>query len=303
MTAPAGQDTAPAVARPWVWVVVPAHDEGPVIGRCLTRLLDGAPAGVHVVVVVNGSGDDTAERVRAAAASVVARGHTVRCEVVPAIGKIGALRHGLGLVGDGPVVLLDADVDLAGSALADIVGALQSRQDAVVAVPSVHLDTTGCPALVRGWVTVWLALPYAREHLVGSGVVAVSAAGVPIVRGIPDVTNDDAWIRRRFPASARVPVDAAFTVHAPRSVRALVARRARVQLGNAQLSASQGTDAAGTGLGDVLRLARGGDVTVGAVAAFLTVTVAARGLAAWRRVTGRTATWSADRSTRVEESS
>ena len=46
-------------------VVVPAHDEEPVIARCLAVLLDGAaPGEFPVVVVVNGSTDRTAEVAR-----------------------------------------------------------------------------------------------------------------------------------------------------------------------------------------------------------------------------------------------
>ena len=46
-------------------VVIPAHDEEAVVGRCLAALLDGArPGELDVVVVCNGCTDATADIAR-----------------------------------------------------------------------------------------------------------------------------------------------------------------------------------------------------------------------------------------------
>lgn len=60
------------MTTPLASVVIPAHDERTVIGRCLRSLADGAlPGELDVIVVANACHDDTAEIARAAGARVV----------------------------------------------------------------------------------------------------------------------------------------------------------------------------------------------------------------------------------------
>src|SRR5690606_8997770 len=109
-------------------VVVPAHDEEAVIGRCLRTLLDGArPEEVRVVVVANGTSDRTLEVARAAAAEA---GHEVETLDLPEPSKIAAVRAGMARA-DGAVVVLDADVQLPTATLRALARALDTDDPVV----------------------------------------------------------------------------------------------------------------------------------------------------------------------------
>jgi len=92
--------TGAAPTPPRVLALIPAHDEGPRIGPVVA----GARRHLPVLVVDDGSGDDTAERAEAAGAVVLPRR--------PNRGKGAALRAGFGRAlseGYDAVVTLDAD--------------------------------------------------------------------------------------------------------------------------------------------------------------------------------------------------
>jgi glycosyltransferase involved in cell wall biosynthesis len=276
-------------------VVVPAHDEEAVIGRCLRTLLDGArPEEVRVVVVANGTSDRTLEVARAAAAEA---GHEVETLDLPEPSKIAAVRAGMARA-DGAVVVLDADVQLPTATLRALARALDT-DDPVVAAPTMRVDTSGASWPVRRYYRAWTALPYVASSMVGSGVFALNRAARDRVGVLPDVTNDDGWVRRSFAPAERVVVPEPFTVHASRSVAALVARRARIVNGNRDLDrALGGRDEGRNGLGALLRLVRARRVGVLDALAFVAVTLAARAVAARRRAR-RDDGWYADATTRV----
>lgn len=74
--------------RPLGSVIVPAHDEARVIGRCLDALFIGLePGQLDVTVVCNGCGDDTAAVARSA-------GYDVHVIELAAASKAAALRAG-----------------------------------------------------------------------------------------------------------------------------------------------------------------------------------------------------------------
>ena len=80
--------------------VIPAHDEGPRIERVVAATLAHLP----VIVVDDGSRDDTADRARAAGATVI--------EQRPNQGKGAALRAGFrAAIADGAVAVLTLDAD------------------------------------------------------------------------------------------------------------------------------------------------------------------------------------------------
>jgi hypothetical protein len=101
-------------------------------------------------------------------------------------------------------------------------------------------------------------------------------------------------------------VDATFRAFAAHSIPALVRRRARIVNGNRQLDAMMPppTVAAGhpqserNGLGALVAAVRTGKLDWLSGVVFTAVTVSARALASFRRLTGGTARWSTDQTTR-----
>lgn len=276
-------------------VLVPAHDEAAVIGRCLRVLLaDACPGEFDVLVVDNGSSDDTAARACHAGREL---GHTVRTIALPTPGKAAALRAGFAQVLHWPVIVLDADCELPTTTARSLIVALDTGAPAVASARLTVVTAASAP-LVRRFYRAWTALPYVREGLVGSGVFALNEAGYARLGPFPAVTNDDGWVRRSFAPDERVLVHEPFLAHAARTTRALVSRRARIVNGNRELTAELGADPDRPRAGGLVAAVRWGRVRLVDALAFLVVTAASRWVAAVRRLRGDRR-WGADLTSRV----
>src|SRR6187431_2740219 len=101
-----------------VSIVIPAHDEESVIGRCLAALTDGAAEGeLDVVVVCNGCKDGTAAAARAAAPAA-------RVIEIEAASKPRALNAGDAAARAFPRLYVDADVVLSLAAVRRVAAVL-----------------------------------------------------------------------------------------------------------------------------------------------------------------------------------
>lgn len=293
-----GAGEATTASRPVV--IVPAHNEQAVLARGVTTMLAGAgPGEFEVVVVVNGSRDGTAAAARALREPLARRGLRLTVVELDEASKTAAIRAGAAHAPGRPQVVVDADVLLDTAVLRELTTRL--RQDTGrhrVACPRVRVDTSGSSRLVRGYYRAWSALPYLAEATIGSGVFGVTDAGAERLAALPDVINDDGWVRRAFPPADRVTTAGSFTILAPRTVTALVRRRARIANGNRELAAEWGDDPGGNSLRALLAQARSGAVRWPDAAAFLAVTAAARAVAWWRRRTGNHRRWSVDHTSR-----
>ena len=221
-----------APQAPTFAVVIPAHDEESVIGRCLRFAAELEPGEAEIVVVANGCQDATA---RAAA-----RAPGVTVVEVPAAGKAAALNAGDRASSAFPRIYLDADIEVD-------VGALRSMRDRLVpdrplvCAPAVRFRTEGRPWTVRAFYRIYAGLPYASENLVGLGIYGVSAAGRRRFGSFPPVTNDDRFVQQLFSPQERVMLrHEEFGVETPRTLAALVAVRTRVAAGNAELASLTG---------------------------------------------------------------
>jgi glycosyltransferase involved in cell wall biosynthesis len=300
-----GAEVRGAVAATRVKIVIPAHDEAAVVDRCLSAVLASArPGEFDVVVISNGSTDDTVQRARAAGARL---NHDVEVIEIPTASKIAALQAADEMLIDFPDAIrlfLDADVILSTQAARTLVEALDTTEPRL-AVAKLDVDTSLSSWPVRRYYRAWTALPYVENQVAGSGVFAMNGAGALRVGSWPDVINDDGYAARCFDADQRVLVDATFRAFAAHSFSALVRRRARIVNGNRQLdailpqiAASAGTPGAQNGLGALVSAVRAGKVDWVSGLVFASVTVSARALAGWRRKTGATARWSTDLTTR-----
>lgn len=95
----------PLPYAPTVWVVIPAYNEELCVARAVQSVLDSSYADVSVVVVDDGSTDGTR-------AALTGFGSRVRVVSQPNAGKAAAINTGMHLVGDGLVMVLDADSTL-----------------------------------------------------------------------------------------------------------------------------------------------------------------------------------------------
>lgn len=216
-------------------VVIPAHNEGEVIGRCLDSLLDGMePGELDVVVVCNGCEDDTAERARSA-------GHVVRVLELAVASKSAALRTGDEAARAWPRLYLDADVVLPGSSARAVLAHLKAG--AVAARPPLRYDTSHAAALVRSYYRARSRVPAVLNSLWGAGVYGLSAAGRQRFRAFPDLTADDLWLDRQFDPSEVEIVDCdPVVVAVPRRPRDLLRILRRTYKGKVETRPAAGND-------------------------------------------------------------
>ena len=202
-------------------IIIPAHNEEAVIGRCLRTLLAGSFDGEHeVIVVCNACDDRTAE---------IARGFPgVRVEEIDEASKHAALDLGDAVAKHFPRVYLDADVQLSTSTLVALVDLL-IETGIEAAAPGVRFDTAGRPWTVRRYFEVFQQLPSFGDGYVGSGLFALSEKGRQRFSEWPRGLPDDGFVARLIPQQARRTSPGEFTVTAPATLRAQFRRSIRVQ--------------------------------------------------------------------------
>jgi len=292
----------PGEAQVQTSVVIAAHNEEAVIGRCLDALLADAPAGtLDVTVVANGCIDATAE--------VAAARPGVRVLVLETAGKAAALNAGDAVAVGFPRVYLDADVVLSPGALRALVAALRRPNEGggpppLAVVPRRSLDLAGRPVPVRAFYAINSRLPAYQRSLFGRGAVALSAAGRARFDRFPELTADDLFLDSLFsPAEKGEADEATSRVAAPLRTRDLIHRLARVRAGNATMRAASTGGQAPSGVRRSARLSWLRDVVVPrpwlapAATCYVAITLTAVLQARWRARRG-TAGWGRDSSTR-----
>ncbi len=206
-------------------VVIPAHNEANVIGRCLRSMLDGSRDGeLEIVVACNGCTDETAG---------IARGFggSVRVVETPVASKVAALNAGDEAARSFPRFYVDADVTLPLHAIRAVAEVLNGG-GCLAAAPRMEVDLRGRKWLVRAFYRVWLCLPYHRSGMIGSGVYALSEAGRRRFDRFPDMLADDGYVRSLFTDGERVTVGSvSFTITPPATFWGLVKIKTRARLG------------------------------------------------------------------------
>ena len=198
-------------------VVVPAHNEGSVIERCLEDLLaEAQPGELEIAVVCNGCNDDTADRARRF-------GPDVKVVETPVGSKIHALNLGDRHVTSFPRFYVDADIQLSTKAIRDVAAMLTDESPILVAAPRGVVALADRPWAVRAFYNVWTRLPYFSENMVGSGVYAFSRKGRERFGEFPTVTADDEFARHvAAPHERCASSTSTFTIYPPRTVRDLL---------------------------------------------------------------------------------
>lgn len=283
-------------------IVIPAHNEGRVIGRLLDALLTEAPApGPDIVVVCNGCTDDTA-------AVAGARGPRVRVVEIPTPSKHKALRVGDEHARGFPRLYVDADVVVGAADVRALAEALATSPALLAAAPGRDIPLAGCAWPVRAYYRVWQLLPAVREGLFGRGVIAVSEPGHARLAALPPLMADDLAASLAFaPGERRVVESARVVVLPPRTWGDLIKRRVRAATSSAELERFQAGRASGpeasvpsarTGTGDLRALLRAQPRLLPGVAVFVVAALAARRGARRAIRTGDFSTWLRDESSR-----
>lgn len=284
-------------------IVIPAHNEGRVIGRLLDALLDGAPAaGPDIVVVCNGCTDDTA-------AVAAARGHRVRVIETPTPSKHHALRVGDEHARGFPRLYVDADVVVGAADVRALADTLADSPALLAAAPGRDIPLTGCAWPVRAYYRVWQLLPAVREGLFGRGVIAVTEPGHARLAALPPLMADDLAASLAFaPGERRVVESARVVVLPPRTWGDLIKRRVRAATSSAELERFQAARASGpaaapppsarTGTGDLRALLRARPQLLPGVVVFVVAALSARRGARKAIRTGDFSTWLRDESSR-----
>jgi glycosyltransferase involved in cell wall biosynthesis len=210
-------------------VIIPAYNEEAVIARTLGTLLRDhqGSADFQVLVVCNGCTDRTALQVRE-------RFPAVTVLELAQGSKTAALNAGLDRAPSGPVLLLDADVELSTRDARTLLSAAE-QPDVEAAIGRMRIDATGADPIVRAFYRVWLEHPYLR-HGKFAAVIALSNTGRARIGNLPPVTADDTYLRRLIPQRHVAVVDSvSFLVRVPRKAGALLKVRSRSHRGTRAL--------------------------------------------------------------------
>lgn len=202
-------------------VVIPAHNEAAVIGRCLSSILMNAePGEFEVVVVCNGCNDKTAEIARSF-------GRDVRVAELPVASKAAALNAGDALATRFPRHFIDADIEVRADDIRRVDAALRAGT-ALVAAPRVAVDTRETAWGVRAFWRIWLRLPYATSDLIGAGYYGMSEEARGRFRQFPDIVADDVWAQHLVDPGERMAVQGAtFIFRPPQTLSAQIRVRVR----------------------------------------------------------------------------
>lgn len=212
-------------------VIIAAHDEETVIGKCLDALAR-EDVDLQIIVSANGCTDRTAAIARARDVLVVERDEP---------GKPGALNAAERVADRFPRVYLDADIVPPAGAIAALAGALDDAAGVLATMPVRRFDTAGRPWPVRAYYRINVRLPVFRSGLFGRGLIVLSETGRARFGEFPEMTADDLFLDAQFAESEKVEVPAVeVVVQAPHTTRDLVRRLVRVRRGNAEMRATGG---------------------------------------------------------------
>ncbi len=211
-------------------VVIPAHNEQHAIPRLLDSLLEQELNGIRleVVVVVNGSTDESAGVACAYVDRFAACGHQLTVVETSTASKACALNEGDRNVTSFPRLYLDADISLSLNAIRRTVEQLTTVSTPMLAAPRVQVACSSALA-VRHYARIWSQLPYIRTQVPGVGFYAVNQAGRRRWWRFPTrIGADDKFVRLHFCNDEAVLIDdASFTIFLPERLGELLRVRSR----------------------------------------------------------------------------
>ncbi|MBO6865852.1 MAG: glycosyltransferase family 2 protein [Thalassococcus sp.] len=240
-------------------VIIPAHNEAAVIGRCLASVLASDPVPfLQVVVVANGCTDDTARVAQSYNDQFAENGWELSVLDLPVGGKPNALNAGDAAARFGTRVYLDADVTLSKTVLPELAGLL--AVDAPV-YASGRLNIVAPDNFAsRAYARIWRKVPFMAQGVPGCGLFAVNTAGRARWGAFPDIISDDTFVRLHFAADERVSTSGSYDWPVVTGLRNLIKVRARQDRGVEEVRTLypdliKNEDTPATDIGEKLKLA------------------------------------------------
>ena len=218
-------------------VIIPANNEGALIGACLSALLasDIGPGAMEIIVVANGCSDDTADRARDFTDKARAKGWALRVIERGEGGKLGALNAGDAAASGDLRAYLDADVTVSPELMRQIADALNTD------APRYASGRVNIPRpeswASRAYRAFYLTVPFMTGGVPGCGLFAVNAAGRARWGAFPDIISDDTFIRLCFAPDERIGVSAAYDWPLAEGLANLIRVRRRQNLGVEEINA------------------------------------------------------------------
>ncbi|MDX1780739.1 MAG: glycosyltransferase [Thalassovita sp.] len=191
-------------------VIIPANNEGALIGACLSALLasDMGPGAMEIIVVANGCSDDTADQARGFSDNAASRGWSLQVIERSEGGKLGALNAGDAAARGDLRAYLDADVTVSPELMGQVADALNTD------VPRYASGRVNIPRpeswVSRAYRAFYLTVPFMTGDVPGCGLFAVNATGRARWGDFPDIISDDTYIRLCFAPGERVGVPARY---------------------------------------------------------------------------------------------
>ena len=209
-------------------IILPAHNESAVINRTIDSILQNTSEDYEVIVVVNGSSDNTAD---------MAHNFGSKISVIetPTASKTNALNIGDSQATTFPRIYMDADIQLTEGSLGKIVKTLLEGKLLAVS-PEPKMDLSNSTWAVKAYYDIWLSLPYCKSGMMGAGVYALSEEGRKHFDKFPDIIADDGYVRALFKEHERGSVEGAYAiVTAPKNLHWLLKIKVRSRLGQMEL--------------------------------------------------------------------
>lgn len=198
---------------------------------CLAALLASDPPKVPIelVVVVNGSDDETYQLAEAARSSFEAADWRFQALDLVAGGKVGALNHGDKVAAFEARIYLDADVVLSPQLLAELVELLDQEQP--VYCSGTAVITAERSLFSKAYARFYACMPFVSVGVPGFGLFGVNAAGRKRWDLFPEIISDDTFVRLHFTPRERHLAAARYEWPVVEGFRALVRVRRRQDQG------------------------------------------------------------------------
>lgn len=281
-------------------VIIPAHNEEAVIGRCLETILSCAPDdhGMQIIVAANGCTDGTVAAARAAAPDALVLD-------LPEGSKPKAMNAATDQAKYHPRIYLDADVQCDYHSLHALAAALH-QPGIMAASPRLRMDLSRSNFLVKAYYRVWMTQPYVTRNMVGSGCYGLSRQAQEQIGPFPPIIGDDIWVHSRFREEERANIaqDEAgepvfFTVSPPRRAIDQIRVETRRRLGNQEMMRLHPSPhfSGSNSAGDLPQALKGGASVID-VAIYLAMKFLSRLRSKWVSRRSQTIAWERDNAAR-----